>query len=200
MLWSVTRSELQWLKLLVIKYANRSNSYEAKPARNFNMDSMQIVFRPVGIVRTKASDDEMREEHKDVESTIEILPEFHEALEGLEGFSHIFVLSHLNKLRPEQVGKLKVRPLRLLRKGYSMEELPYVGVFAIDSPTRPNPIGLSLVTLIKIEANRLLVRGLDLFDGTPVLDIKPYRDDYRAAEHRLAEWYRKIREKAGEEV
>jgi tRNA (adenine37-N6)-methyltransferase len=164
------------------------------------MDNMQIVFRPVGIVRTKASDDEMREEHKDVESTIEILPEFHEALEGLEGFSHIFVLSHLNKLRPEQVGKLKVRPLRLLRKGYTIEELPYVGVFAIDSPTRPNPIGLSLVTLIKIEANRLLVRGLDLFDGTPVLDIKPYRDDYRAAEHGLAEWYRKIREKTGEEI
>ncbi len=124
----------------------------------------------------------MREGHKDAESTIEILPEFQEALEGLEGFSHVFVLSHLNRLRPEQVGNLKVRPLRLLRKGFTMEELPYVGVFAIDSPTRPNPIGLSLVALLKIEANRLFVRGLDLFDGTPVLDIKPYRDDYRAEE------------------
>jgi tRNA-Thr(GGU) m(6)t(6)A37 methyltransferase TsaA len=154
----------------------------------------------VGIVRTKASDDEMREGHKDAESTIEILPEFQEALEGLEGFSHAFVLSHLNRLRPEQVGKLKVRPLRLLRKGFTMDELPYVGVFAIDSPTRPNPIGLSLVTLLKIEANRLFVRGLDLFDGTPVLDIKPYRDDYRAENHGLAGWYRTIREKVGEEV
>lgn len=164
------------------------------------MDNTQIIFRPVGIVRTKASDEEMRAGHKDVESTIEILPEFQEALEGLDGFSHVFVLSHLNRLRLEQVGKLKVRPLRLLRKGFTMEELPYVGVFAIDSPTRPNPIGLSLVTLVKIEGNRLFVRGLDLFDGTPVLDIKPYRDDYRAEKHGLAEWYRKIREKVGEDV
>ena len=164
------------------------------------MENTQIIFRPVGIVRTKASDDEMREGHRDAESTIEILPEFQEALEGLDGFSHVFVLSHLNRLRPEQVGKLKVRPLRLLRKGFTMEELPYVGVFAIDSPTRPNPIGLSLVTLLKVEANRLFVRGLDLFDGTPVLDIKPYRDDYRAEKHELAEWYRTIREKVGEEV
>lgn len=164
------------------------------------MDDTQVTFRPVGIVRTKVSDDEMREGHKHAECTIEVLPEFQEALEGLEGFSHIFVLSHLNRLRPEQVGKLKVRPLRLLRKGFTMEELPYVGVFAIDSPTRPNPIGLSLVSLLKIEANKLFVRGLDLFDRTPVLDIKPYRDDYRVENHGLAEWYRNIREKAGEEV
>ena len=61
-----------------------------------------------------------------------------------------------------------------------MEELPYVRVFAIDSPTRPNPTGLSLVTLLKIEVNKLSVRGLDSFDGTPVLDIKPYREDYKA--------------------
>ena len=182
------------------KHSALPSRSRSKAARSLRKNDTQIIFRPVGIVRTKASDDEMREGHKDAESTIEILPEFQEALEGLEGFSHVFVLSHLNRLRPEQVGKLKVRPLRLLRKGFTMEELPYVGVFAIDSPTRPNPIGLSLVTLLKIEANRLFVRGLDLFDGTPVLDIKPYRDDYRAENHGLAEWYRKIREKVGEDV
>lgn len=164
------------------------------------MENAQINFRAIGVVRTNASDDELRDRHKDAESTIEILPEFQEALEGLEGFSHIFVLSYLNKLRPEQVGPLKVKPRRLLRRGFTLEELPLVGVFAIDSPTRPNPIGLSLVTLFKIEGNRLLVRGLDLFDGTPILDIKPYRDDYREEHYALAEWYRKIREKVGGDV
>jgi tRNA-Thr(GGU) m(6)t(6)A37 methyltransferase TsaA len=161
---------------------------------------MQIIFRPVGVVRTDASDDEVKERHQDVESTIEIFSEFQEALGGLEGFSHIFVLSFLHKLRPEQIGPLKVRPRRLLRRGFTLEELPLVGVFAIDSPTRPNQIGLSLVALLRIEGNRLLVRGLDCFDGTPVLDIKPYRDDYRVDQYKLAEWYREIRERAGGEV
>jgi tRNA (Thr-GGU) A37 N-methylase len=56
------------------------------------------------------------------------------------------------------------------------------------------------VTLLKIEGTRLLVRGLDLFDGTPILDIKPYRDDYREERYALALWYRRIREKVGGDV
>ena len=64
------------------------------------MESAQINFRAVGVVRTDASDDELRSRREEAESTIEVFPEFQEALEGLEGFSHIFVLSYLNKLRP----------------------------------------------------------------------------------------------------
>ncbi len=172
----------------------------SKTARILELNSTQVVFRPVGLVKTHSSDDDVKGAREDAESTIEIFPEFQEALDGLDGFSHIFVLSHLDRLRPEQVGPLKVRPLRLLRKGFTLEELPFVGVFAIDSPTRPNPIGLSLVKVLRVEGNHILVRGLDLFDGTPVLDIKPYRDDYRAEKYGLAEWYRKIREKVGEDV
>ncbi len=164
------------------------------------MISTQAVFRSVGLVKTHSSDDDVKGDHEDAESTIEIFPEFQEALDGLEGFSHIFVLSYLHKLRPDQVGPLKVRPRRLLKAGFKLEELPLVGVFAIDSPTRPNPIGLSLVRLLRIEGNKLFVRGLDLFDGTPIVDIKPYRDDYRAERYELADWYRKIRERVGGEV
>lgn len=160
----------------------------------------EIVLRPVGVVRTSASKDDVRLRSKESDSTIEIYPEFHDALDGLQGFSHIFVLSYFNQLRPEQVGPLKVKPRRLLAKGFRLEDLPLVGVFAIDSPTRPNPIGLSLVELVKIEGGRLRVRGLDCFDGTPVLDIKPYRADYRAAQYELAAWYKELRLKAGEEV
>jgi tRNA-Thr(GGU) m(6)t(6)A37 methyltransferase TsaA len=152
------------------------------------------------MVRTSASKDDVRIHDKESEATIEVYPEFRDALEGLQGFSHIFVLSYFNQLRPEQIGPLKVKPRRLLMKGFKLEELPLVGVFAIDSPTRPNPIGLSLVKLVKIDGGKLTVRGLDCFDGTPVLDIKPYRADYRAEDYALADWYRTLRLKAGEDV
>lgn len=159
-----------------------------------------MKFRPVGIARTERSDDEIRESHHESESVIEIFPEFQEALQGLDGFSHIFVLSFLHRLRLDQTGVLKVRPRRLLSKGFKLDELPLVGVFAIDSPTRPNPIGLSLVKLLRIDGRQLFVSGLDLFDRTPILDIKPYRDDYRADEYELAEWYRNLRDRVGEEI
>ena len=162
--------------------------------------SREVAFRPVGVVRTAASDDEVRERSRELEATIEIFPEFQEALEGLDGFSHIFVLSFLNRLKPEQIGPLKVRPRRLVRKGFKLEELPLVGVFALDSPTRPNPIALSLVKLLRRQGAKLIVLGLDCFDGTPVLDIKPYRDDYRANEYELAGWYRKLRDKVGGDI
>jgi tRNA (Thr-GGU) A37 N-methylase len=71
-------------------------------------------------------------------------------------------------------------------------------VFALNSPTRPNPIALSLVKLLRSLGAKLIVLGLDCFDGTPVLGIKPYRDYYRANECDLAGSYRKLRGKVGE--
>ena len=159
-----------------------------------------IVLRPVGIVRTSMSKDDVRLRGKESESTLEIYPDYHEALEGLQGFSHIFVFSYFNQLRPEQKGALRVKPRRLLMKGFKPEELPLVGVFAIDSPTRPNPIGLSLVELVSVNAGKLRVRGLDCFDGTPVLDIKPYKGNYRAEDYELAEWYAALAQRAGEDI
>ena len=162
----------------------------------------QFVFRPIGEVRIQASDDDIKRRRRELEceSRIEIFPEYQDALDGLNGFSHIFVVSYLDRLRPDQVGVLKVKPRRLTSKGFKLEELPLVGVFAIDSPTRPNPIGLSLVKLLRIDGRELFVSGLDLFDRTPILDIKPYRGDYRANEYELAEWYRKLRDRVGEDI
>jgi tRNA-Thr(GGU) m(6)t(6)A37 methyltransferase TsaA len=160
----------------------------------------EITLRPVGVVRRDESDDDVRLRAAESGSRIEVFPEFEEALDGLEGFSHIFVLSYLNKLRPDQIGPLKVKPRRLLSKGFKLDELPLVGVFAIDSPTRPNPIGLTLVKLVRIDGRELVVNGLDLFDGTPILDIKPYRGDYRTGNYEAASWYRDILTKAGEDV
>ena len=161
---------------------------------------MSISLKPIGTVRTDASDDEIRASPHEWESRIVIFPEYQQALDGLEGFSHIFVLNYLHKLRPDQMGALKVKPRRLLRKGFTLDQLPLVGVFAIDSPTRPNPIGLSLVRLIRINGCEVFVSGLDMFNGTPVLDIKPYRADYRIDDFTLPEWYQKLRSKVGEDI
>jgi len=155
----------------------------------------QFALRSVGVVRTDSSDDDIKELNGELKAIIEIFPEFQEALDGLDGFSHIFVLSYLHKLRPEQIGPLKVRPKRLVKAGLTLEELPWVGVFAIESPTRPNPIGLSLVKLLRREGRNLVVAGLDVFDGTPVLDIKPYTESYWVERYELAEWNRQLIQK-----
>lgn len=156
------------------------------------------TIRPIGVVHRKESDDEVRGGARDAESTVEIHPRYRDALDGLEGFSHIFVLGFLHRLRPEQIGRLKVRPRKLVKHGLKPEDLPLVGVLALDSPTRPNPIGLDLVRLLRIEAGRkLVVSGLDFFDGTPVLDIKPYQPQYRVEKYTIPRWYEQLRKKTG---
>jgi tRNA-Thr(GGU) m(6)t(6)A37 methyltransferase TsaA len=158
---------------------------------------MQIQFSPIGVVRHKADEAQVKEEKRDLEGELEIFPEYAEALEGIEGFSHLLVLFHFHRLRPEQIGPLKVKPKRLLKRGYKLEELPSLGVFALDSPTRPNPIGLTLVKLVRREGRRLIVTGLDCFDGTPILDIKGYRAGYRPESYEVPDWHAKLANKEG---
>lgn len=155
---------------------------------------MQIVLKPVGVVRTQASEEQVRRK-PDLEGIVEIYPDFEDALDGIDGFSHLFVICYFHNLRPEQVGPLKVKPRGLLRKGLRLEELPLLGVFALDSPTRPNPIGLTLVQFLRREKMRLFVKGLDVFDGTPILDIKGYRPQYRAENFSLPKWHGELMEK-----
>lgn len=101
-------------------------------------------------------------------SKIRIFDEFCDGLKGLDTFSHILILYwfHLRDTEKER-GVLRVIPRR--HKGS-----PEVGVFASRSPSRPNPIGLCVVELVKMEGNILLVKGLDAFEGSPVIDVKPY--------------------------
>jgi tRNA-Thr(GGU) m(6)t(6)A37 methyltransferase TsaA len=157
----------------------------------------EIEFRAIGQVRTRASKSDIRGEMKDVEAELEIFPEFEAALEGIDGYSHLFVLGYFHKLRPDQIGPLQVKPTRLVKRGFKMEELPVLGVFALDSPTRPNPIGLTLVRFVSRHGRRLKVKGIDFFDGTPILDIKGYRPEYRVEEFDLPEWYKKLKDAHG---
>ena len=96
------------------------------------------------------------------EGVLEILPELEGGLLDIEGFSHLYVIWAFHE-----------------SKGYELSGKPPTddrphGVFATRSPRRPNPIGLTVVELLRREGNRLHVRGLDMLDGTPILDIKPY--------------------------
>src|SRR3972149_2858115 len=123
---------------------------------------MEIKFKPIGIIKMKASDTDVRETGgRDGE--LEIYPEFTDGLEGIDGYSHLFVIVYFDRLRPEQIGPLKVKPRGLLRRGFKLEELPLLGVFALDSPTRPNPVGLTLVRLLRRGGDRVVLEGLGFF-------------------------------------
>ena len=122
-----------------------------------------MEFKPVGFVRHRYGDDEVKAKRV-VDAVVEVLPEFEEGLRGVEEFSHLILVTYLHKSRGRP---LVVRPKRV-------PGAPEVGVFATDSPDRPNPIGVTIVRLVKREGRLLYVEGVDLFDGTPVLDIKPF--------------------------
>ena len=112
-----------------------------------------------------------------VEATIELDARVHGAVRDLDGFSHLWLLAHLHR-----VG------------GWTPEVVPFLdtelrGVLATRSPRRPNPIGLSLVELLAVERGALRIRGVDLLDGTPVLDVKPYVPLFDARDGVRTGWF-----------
>jgi len=106
-------------------------------------------------------------------------------LNGIEDFSHIFVISWLHRI-------LNIEKIDLMVHLRGRVELPLVGIFATRAPIRPNPIGLTLVELLKREANVLWVKGLDVFNETPVLDIKPYDKWDLTLNARVPNWLTEI--------
>lgn len=140
------------------------------------ISNMELV--EIGIVKHKYSDDFVRDNMGKFSGIVEVFEKFSDGLSGLQKYKNVFLITIMHKkLKEEQ--PLKVKPRLLLRKGYKLEDLPELGVFASDSPSRPNPIGLTLVRIEKIDGNLLHVYGLDVFNGTPVADIKPFIDSYR---------------------
>jgi len=130
-----------------------------------------------------------------VDGVVELLPEYVDGLRGLEGFSHIIIVAYFHKVPEEGRRVLLVRPKGIARRlGLPLEALPEVGVFATDSPHRPNPIAITVVKLYRISGRYLYVGGLDLYSGTPVLDIKPYTPSRRVDSLSLPEWYSQLLE------
>ncbi len=155
---------------------------------------LEFILKPIGFVRVSLPDDVIRGSIRGVSGIIEVLPEYEEALDGIDGFSHLIVIAYLHKIVPSD-RRLKVRPKRLIRLGLSEEEVPMVGVFCTDSPYRPNPIAVSIVRFTRREGRVLYVDNLDLFDGTPVLDIKPYTFSRRVEGIEVPSWYLSLLDK-----
>ena len=97
---------------------------------------------------------------------VEIFPEYEEGLKDLDGFSHIILLYHMHAIREQT---LTVKPFL---------DSSLRGIFATRAPVRPNPIGLTIVKLIRVDGRVLYVEDLDVLDGTPLLDLKPYVPEF----------------------
>lgn len=122
----------------------------------------------------------------DVVSTLEIAPEFAAGLAGLESFTHVVVLFYMH-LDPDP------EPATLVRRPRGRADMPALGVFAQRGRMRPNPVGITACEIVRVEPGRLVVRGLDAVEGTPVLDLKPYFPVFdRRDEARVPEWVGKL--------
>jgi len=127
---------------------------------------MPILFKPIGVIRTPFTTldhtPSQGTHNPDSRGTVEVFPEFGEGLEGVETFTHIILLYHFDRAWDTKLTLLS-----------SQDRLPR-GVFASRHPCRPSGIGFTVVRLLERAGNRLEVSGIDILDGTPLLDIKPY--------------------------
>ena len=126
----------------------------------------QLLLKPIGKIRTPFTTVEAMPIQPagatNTEGRVVVAPDLSEGLDDLEGFSHLILIYHFH-----------------LSKGFQLTVTPFLddqprGLFSTRAPRRPNPIGLSVVTLTSRDRNVLHVRGIDVLDGTPLLDIKPY--------------------------
>jgi tRNA-Thr(GGU) m(6)t(6)A37 methyltransferase TsaA len=136
----------------------------------------EITYKPIGVIHSPFKEPKgtpiQPAGAKGTDGRVEVFPEYAEGLKDIDGFSHIILIYHFN-----------------LSKGVSLTAKPFMdsearGVFAMRAPSRPNPIGISVVRLVRVEGAMLHIQDVDIVDGTPLLDIKPYvpRFDVREVE------------------
>ncbi|MFO8102486.1 MAG: tRNA (N6-threonylcarbamoyladenosine(37)-N6)-methyltransferase TrmO [Dehalococcoidia bacterium] len=132
--------------------------------------SEKIEYKPIGIIRSPfkepAGTPIQPPGGEEIEGVVEIFPEYSDGLKDIEGFSHLILIYHFH-LSVE--APLHVKPY--------MDDEPH-GVFAMRGPSRPNSIGISTVRLNRVEGRELHIQGIDIVDGTPLLDIKPYMPQF----------------------
>ncbi len=143
----------------------------------------QMRYKPIGIIHSPFKEPKGMPIQpvctKDIDGRVEVFPEYAEGLKDVEGFSHIILIYHFHL-------SSKV-PLRV--KPYLDGQLR--GVFATRAPARPNPIGISIVRLVRIKKNILHIHDADIVDGTPLLDIKPYVPEFDRRETWKIGWLEK---------
>jgi len=140
----------------------------------------EIKLKPIGVIHTPYKEPKgipvQGKFEKDVTGRIELFPEYQKGLKDIEGFSHIILIYYFNRSKEE----------RLVGKPF-LEDTEH-GIFAIRSPHRPNHIGFSIVKLENVQVNTITFSEVDIFDGTPLLDIKPYVAHFDSRTHIKSGW------------
>jgi len=143
----------------------------------------ELIYRPIGTIRSpyrEPGDMPIQPVGaRGVAGSVEVLPEYRRGLADLEGFSHLYLLYHFHRSQPFTSAALAVRPF--------LDDQDR-GVFATRAPRRPNPIGLSVVRLISVREAVLTICDVDVVDGTPLLDVKPYVPAWDAVPEARAGW------------
>ena len=144
------------------------------------MERKAISYQPIGTIHSPHQQVSgmpiQPSAAKGVQGCVVVTPQYQEGLQDLDGFSHLILLYHFHRV--EEV-RLKVTPFL---------DQQQRGVFSTRAPTRPNPIGISIVRLLRLEGNQLEVADIDVLDGTPLLDIKPYVPYFDRPENVQAGW------------
>lgn len=144
---------------------------------------MQIKIKPVGFVKNNIKEPRFGN-WKNVVSEIILNKEYDGALDGIEDYSHINVIFWMDQVKTCEI---KHRPQGNI-------EVPVVGIFACRCPVRPNPIGITTVKILERRDNKIRVKGLDVIDNTPIIDIKPYTPQYdKVKDVKVPNWIDKIK-------
>jgi len=141
---------------------------------------MEFLMKPIGIIHSPFSDKSqtpIQASRSQAKGMVEVFPEYTDGLQDLEGFSHIYLFYIFHQ-----------------SSGYSLTVKPFLddclhGVFATRYPERPNPLGMSIVRLLTRRDNLLDIEGVDMLDGTPLLDIKPYVPEFDIRTGTANGWY-----------
>jgi tRNA-Thr(GGU) m(6)t(6)A37 methyltransferase TsaA len=141
---------------------------------------MEFTMKPIGVIHSPFTDKAqtpIQPTRSQTLGRVEVYPEFADGLQDLEGFSHIILLYAFH-----------------LSNGYTLRVQPFLddelhGLFTTRHPCRPNPIGLSIVQLLARQDSILIIEGVDVLDGTPLLDIKPYVPDFDVRDNVKTGWY-----------
>lgn len=143
----------------------------------------EVKYKPIGVIYSPFKEPKgtpiQPAGARGIGGTVEVFPEYAEGLKDIEGFSHIILICHFH-----------------LSRGWSLEVKPFMddqlhGVFATRAPARPNPIGISIVRLVRVEENILHIQDVDIVDGTPLLDIKPYVPEFDLRDVEKIGWLEK---------
>lgn len=146
-----------------------------------------IEYRPIGVIHTPLKEPSgapiQPSRGCGVRGTVELFPEFGDGLADLDGFSHVVLLYHFDRVR-----------------GFDLRVTPYLdtverGLFATRAPRRPNPIGLSVVRLVGIDGNVMTIEEVDILDGTPLLDVKPYVEEFDHRGETREGWLERVRKR-----